>query len=181
MHSTRIPLVCLLLAVAALALGACAVGADTHAEKPAAPARVTLQRTACFGICPAYTVTLSPGGDVSFVGDAHVQTQRAKGQATPAQTSAVMEAVTQSGFHAMRDSYTSREDGCEMMMSDQPSVKITVADAAGSKTVDFYKGCKGAAAEAVKPKMEQLATVIDRQLDTAQWIGKPAAAEHGSR
>jgi hypothetical protein len=175
MHSARIPFFCISLVVAALTLGGCTVRADANADKPMTHASVTLQRTTCFGNCPGYTVTLAPSGEVSFVGQAHVQTKQASGQATPAQAATIVNAVKQSGFHAMQDSYTSRNDGCEMMMSDQPGVKITVADADGSKTVDFYNGCEGAAADAVKPKLEQLAKTIDEQLGTARWIGKPAA------
>ena len=84
-------------------------------------------------------------------------------------------AVKQAGLRSMRDSYTGSDDGCEMVMSDQPGVKITVVDAEGSKTVDFYNGCTGAVADAVRPRIEQLARSIDQQLDTARWIGKPAA------
>ncbi len=184
MHSARIPLVCISLVVVALVLGACTVHADATVDKPMIHAGVTLQRTTCFGNCPGYTVTLAPDGKVSFSGHAHVQTKQADAHATPTQAAAIMDAVKQSGFHAMKDSYTSRNDGCEMMMSDQPGVKITVTDADGSKTVDFYNGCEGVVADAVKPKLEQLANTIDEQLDTARWIGKPVtpgAVEHADR
>jgi hypothetical protein len=175
MHLARIPLTRSSLVAVALALGACTVRADGNADKPMTHASVTLQRTTCFGNCPGYTVTLGPSGGVSFVGQAHVQTKQAQGHATPAQADAIMDAVKRSGLHEMQDSYTSGNDGCEMIMSDQPGVKITVSDADGSKTVDFYSGCEGAAADAVKPKLEQLAKTIDEQLGTARWIGKPAA------
>jgi hypothetical protein len=184
MPSARLILLCGSLFAVTLALGACTTHADSAVDKPMTHATVTLERSTCFGNCPGYTVTLAPSGQVSFVGHAHVQTMQAQGQATPAQAAAIMEAVKQSGFHAMNNSYTSRNDGCEMMMSDQPGVKITVTDAESSKTVDFYNGCEGAAADAVKPKLEQLASTIDQQLGTARWIGKPAppgAVEHADR
>lgn len=175
MKPARIPLTCTALFAASLALGACTVHADAKTDKPMTHASVTLQRTTCFGNCPGYTVTLAANGQVNFVGQAHVQTKQAEGHATPAQAEAIMDAVEHSGMHAMQDSYTSRNDGCEMMMSDQPGMKITVTDARGSKTVDFYNGCEGAAADAVKPKLAHLAKTIDEQLGTARWIGKPAA------
>ena len=184
MHSARKPLVFTSLVAAAMALGACTVRADATADKPMTQATVSLQRTTCFGNCPGYTVTLAPSGEVSFVGQAHVETKQASSHVTPMQAAAIMDAVKQSGFHAMQDSYTSRNDGCEMMMSDQPGVKITVTDASGSKTVDFYNGCEGAVADAVKPKIAQLAKTIDEQLGTARWIGKPAppgVVEHAER
>lgn len=169
MNPARMLFVC-----TALLLGACAVRADSSPDQPANDATVTLQRSACFGNCPAYTVTVTPGGQVDFTGHLHVQTDSARGNATPAQRDAISAALKQAGFSAMQPSYVSRDDGCERVMTDQPGVKITVADAAGSKTVDFYFGCAGAAADAVKPRIRQLADTIDQQLGTARWIGKPA-------
>ncbi len=175
MSRTRIPIICSSLVLGALALGACAVRPDAAAESSAPTAAVTLQRSTCFGNCAGYSVTLAPDGKVNFVGHAHVETMQAEARATPAQATAIMDAIKHSGLRTMKDSYASRDDGCEMIMTDQPSVKITVADAAGSKTVDFYYGCQGAAADAVKTKLNQLAKTIDEQLDTARWIGTPAA------
>ena len=164
-----------LFAATSLLLGACAVRADAAPEQPMHEATVTLQRSTCFGNCPAYTVTVTPDGQVSFTGHAYVKTHQASGRATSAQLAAVFGALEQAGLRSMRDRYASRDDGCEMVMSDQPGIKITVADAAGSKTVEFYFGCTGAAADAVRPRIEQLAHSIDQQLDTARWIGKPSA------
>lgn len=175
MHLARILLTRTSMVAVVLALGACAVRADSNANKPMNDASVTLQRTTCFGNCPGYTVTLVPSGQVSFVGQAYVQTKQAQGHATPAQAATIMQAVKRSGLQAMQDSYTSRNDGCEAMMSDQPGIRITVSSADESKTVDFYSGCEGAVADAVKPRLEQLAKTIDEQLGTARWIGKPTA------
>lgn len=165
----------LLLACTLLLLGACAVRAGAKPDQPPGDATVTLQRSPCFGICPAYTVTVTPDGMVDFTGHLHVQTTNARGSATPAQRANIAAALEQAGFNAMQPSYVSRNDGCEMVMTDQPGVKITVATAAGSKSVDFYFGCTGTAADAVKPRIKQLADSIDQQLGTARWIGKPAA------
>lgn len=162
-------------ACAALWLGTCAVHAQAAQEPPMSHVSITLQRSTCLGNCPAYSVTVTPDGQVNFEGHAYVQTASARGHATPGQIANLLVALDQAGFRAMRDSYVSHDDGCEMVMSDQPGVKISVVDASGSKTVDFYNGCTGAAADAVRPRIEQLARSIDQQLDTARWIGKPIA------
>jgi hypothetical protein len=162
-------------ACTALLVGACAMGASATPDQRMPAASVTLQRTSCFGSCPSYTVTVTQDGQVSFEGLAHVQSGSASGHATPAQVANILAAVKEARLRSMRDSYVAPDDGCEMVMSDQAGVKITVVDAAGSKTVDFYKGCTGASADAVRPRIEQLASSIDQQLGTARWIGKPAA------
>lgn len=164
-----------LLACTALLIGACAMRADATPDRLAHAVSVTLQRSTCYGNCPSYTVTVTADGQVNFVGHAHVQAGSASGLATPVQLAHIFAAVKQAGLHSMRDSYVGSDDGCEMVMTDQPGVKITVVEAEGSKTVDFYNGCTGAIADAVRPRIEQLARSIDQQLDTARWIGKPAA------
>ncbi|OOG42611.1 hypothetical protein B0E51_03885 [Rhodanobacter sp. C05] len=156
-------------------LGACTVHADAATGQHAYAASITLRRSSCFGNCPAYSVTMTPQGEIRFEGYIHVQTRNAHGYATPTQIAQVHAALERADFHAMRESYVSQDDGCETVMSDQPGVKITVVDAGGSKTVEFYNGCTGAAADAVRPRIERLGRTIDQQLDTTRWIGKLAA------
>jgi len=175
MNPARIPLGRSMIACVALWLGACGLRVDAAPEQPMHDASVTLQRSSCFGNCPSYTVTAASDGQISFEGHVHVQTVSARGHATPAQLANILATVEQVGFRSMHDSYVSHDDGCEPVMSDMPGIKITVVDTEGSKTVDFYNGCTGAAADAIRPRIEQLANTIDRQLGTARWIGKPAA------
>jgi hypothetical protein len=178
-----------LLGCAMLWLGACAVHAGAGSAPRMPESSVTLERSTCFGNCPAYRVTVTADGKVSFTGHAHVQTMQATGQATPAQLAAIHDALARADFDAMRASYASRDDGCDMIMSDQPGIKISVNkvgvnDARGNRSVDFYLGCTGALAEAVRPRIEQLASSIDEQLDTRRWIGTPkapGAVEHADR
>jgi hypothetical protein len=159
----------------AMLLGACSVHADTAMDQGTHVAGITLQRSSCFGNCPAYSVTMTPRGEVSFEGHAHVQTRSAHGHATPAQIAQIRAALERADLRAMRESYVAQDDGCDTVMSDQSGVKITVVDATSSKTVEFYNGCTGAVADAVRPRIERLASTIDQQLDTARWIGKQAA------
>lgn len=178
-----------LLGCAMLWLGACAVRASAGSAPRLPESSVTLERTTCFGNCPAYRVTVTADGKVSFTGHARVQTMQATGQATPAQLAAIHDALVRADFDAMRASYVSHDDGCDMIMSDQPGIRITVDkvgvnDARGTRSVDFYLGCTGALAEAVRPRIEQLANSIDEQLDTRRWIGTPeapGAVEHADR
>ncbi len=177
------------LGCAMLWLGACATRAGAGGAPRMPESSITLERSTCFGNCPAYRVTVSADGKVSFSGHAHVQTVRATGQATPAQLAAIHDALVRADFDAMRASYVSRDDGCAMIMSDQPGIKISVNqvdvnDARSTRSVDFYLGCTGPLAEAVRPRIEQLANSIDEQLDTRRWIGTPkapGAVEHADR
>src|SRR3546814_2220508 len=74
-------------------------------------------------LCPAYRVTVNPDGQVTFTGQAHVQTTQATGQATPDQLAVIHDALARADFDAMRASYVSRDDGCDMIMTDQPGIR----------------------------------------------------------
>ncbi|MDE2307747.1 MAG: hypothetical protein KGJ97_05580 [Xanthomonadaceae bacterium] len=170
------PLFRLIAAGGTLLLTACGTWAATGGHRHAASATVvSMERTTCFGMCPAYSVTLAADGHVTFDGIAHVQTMGpAAAQASPAQLEAVRAAIAQADLRSLGDHYTTHADGCSPLMMDMNGVKITISDAHGSKTVDFYYGCRGAIANQVRPRIDTLASSIDRQLDTARWIGKPS-------
>ena len=69
-------------ALLAVLLCACWTGADPAVVEPSAPApasvgepmklRVRLERTVCFGTCPAYAVVIDGAGRVEWTGIAHV-------------------------------------------------------------------------------------------------------------
>ncbi|MDE2156006.1 MAG: hypothetical protein KGJ32_08980 [Xanthomonadaceae bacterium] len=159
----------------ALLLMACGTQAATGKHRGATSApMLSMERTTCFGMCPAYRVTLTGGGHITFDGIAHVQTMGpASAQASPAQLKAVRAAIDQADLRSLGDHYTTHEDGCSPLMMDMNGVKITISDTHGSKTVNFYYGCRGAIANRVRPRIDKLADTIDQQLDTARWIGKP--------
>jgi hypothetical protein len=175
MNPARIQLGRSLIACVALWLGACGLRVDAAPDQPTHGASVNLQRSSCYGNCPSYRVTVTSDGQVSFEGHAQVKIGNAHDHIAPAQPANILAAVEQVGFRSMHGSYVSHDDGCESVMSDMPGIKITVVDTEGSKTVDFYNGCAGATADAVRPRIEQLANTIDQQLGTTRWIGKPAA------
>ncbi len=177
------PIHALLFCAIAL-LGACSASADTKPDDNATSATdttVTLQRSTCYGTCPSYTVSVTSDGQVSFEGHVHVQTGKASTRVAPERVANILAAVDQADFRSLKDSYVNQDDGCAQTRTDMPGVQITVADARGSKTVNFYYGCIGGVADTVKPRIDQLARTIDQQLDTARWIGTPTAAGQAVR
>ncbi len=166
-----------LLTAGVLLLTACGIHATPgKAARSQTHTVVSMLRTTCFGPCPSYRVTLSSDGRISFDGLAQVQTKgKASGHATPTQIAAIRRALKAADLPSLRSSYATRKDGCGPLMMDMNGVKITVPGSQGSKTVDFYYGCRGAIANKVRPRIDQLAKTIDKELDTARWIGKPVA------
>ncbi|KRE90766.1 hypothetical protein ASG87_01125 [Frateuria sp. Soil773] len=160
-----------LILCCALPMAACTATRAGDAAQPS----VTLQRTTCFGSCPAYAVTVSPDGRVSFEGQMHVQAKSASARVDAGRYAAILAAVRQAGLESMRDNYVAHGNGCDQVATDMPSIRIALAGAR-TKSVYFYLGCSGQEADAVRPRIEELARTIDQQLDTARWIGQGSAS-----
>jgi len=88
----------------ALAVLLLAVPAFADASLRAHPPRVlcSLQRTECFGWCPAYKVTIWSDGKLEYRGFNWVQTYRAATRIDPAQVQALMDAFETANFFSMR-------------------------------------------------------------------------------
>jgi hypothetical protein len=146
-------------------------------EQSAALSRsITLQRSGCIGSCPNYTVTATPDGNVVFKGHAHVLATNARHRVDRTVYNNIAVTLERANFRSLQSSYVSQHDGCTSVAVGQPGMKITFVKAGRSKTVEFNEGCVGPAADAVRPVIERLARIIDRQLDTPQWIGKSETA-----
>ena len=134
----------------------------------AAPPAITLERTACFGGCPVYSLSVSPSGNVAYEGKAHVRRLGpASGQITKQQVNALLTELDQAGYFSFADRYTSGEPACGRYATDSPTV-ITSANVQGrTKRIEHDYGC-GAAPGAL--------VVLERRIDdvvgSGQWTGR---------
>ena len=60
--------------------------------------RVLLERTACFGTCPVYSVEISRTGFITFTGKAHVLTMNATKKVNPRLFRSVVAHLDSAGF-----------------------------------------------------------------------------------
>lgn len=133
----------------------------TFPEGPLAGTRIELKRTQCFGSCPAYTVTISGAGEVTWQGDAYVAIRgEAKDKIDPKVVTALLDRAKAAGFFDLRDVY--RAD-----VTDGPTFTITITHGGRIKRVEDYNG------ELVGMPYEVtlLEQAIDRAARTARWIG----------
>ena len=115
---------------------AVALVAWTQLHSAAAPAQaapvITLERTACFGTCPVYKVTLLEDGTVSYEGWEHV---RVPGTHTwkidPAAVLALARDMEKAGFFEMKDAYT-------LPVTDMPTTYVTLTSGGRSKRIKDY-------------------------------------------
>jgi len=151
----------LLGAFGALALAACApVAAPAHGQTEA-PVEITLERTVCYGFCPAYTVTITGEGEVTFEGRAFVDAIGARHARIPREdVERLLARFDAINFEQLQDEYVNRG------VSDLPSKIVTLTRNGRTKRVVDYAG----QSVGMPPALRQLQDEIDRVANTAQWV-----------
>jgi Domain of unknown function (DUF6438) len=120
----------------------------------------TLQRTACYGTCPIYVVTVYRDGVVEFNGEEYTKTKgKATGQIALAQVDAIEALFVDNHYTSLLDSYE------KMEVTDLPSANTSYRSLDGHvKHVGHYHGDREAP--------EILATIeekLDELIGTDQW------------
>jgi len=133
---------------------------------------ITLERTICFGTCPAYKLTISADGAVVFTGEDYV---REKGTVhsniSKEQLKQLISEFTKSQYFSLRDSYISEEDGCPESWTDSPTVTTSIRINGQYKSIVHYLGCQENNGESVFPKeLKDLEDTIDEIIGTRKWI-----------
>lgn len=148
--------------------------AGTAPQTPAVPGDVTitLERTACFGTCPVYTVTIDAQGNVVYTGTRFVRlTGQKTGRAPVARVAAILKLAEKIRFFDLNDRYLEirHPDGSMSTVTDLPTTFVAITQAGRSKRIEDYVG----APEGLK----DLERLIDDVAQTRQWVsineGKP--------
>jgi len=162
--------------VALVALPSCS-GPTTRSTSakgsvPTGTDSVVLERTRCFGTCPAYRLRVSSAGEVRFV-------SHYPGGATAADTGAVW--VTDSltseanhfGFFGLPDTITPGAPLCRTnVATDHPTITIGIFGRR-TKRVIYYTGCylpRDHPMASPLRGMQQLASRIDTLTGAGRWI-----------
>jgi hypothetical protein len=120
---------------------------------------IGLERTACFGTCPIYKMTLRSTGDVRFTGYRYVwkpgtyDTQVAGSAALKLYSDLISR-----GIIGLQSSYQTSDDGCPEVWTDSPSSIFTLRARGIEKRIDYDHGCEGDF-----PDLETL-KVIEKQI-----------------
>lgn len=133
-------------------------GGETAPHAPVA----TIARTACFGWCPVYKLTVYRDGTVEYEGEQYVKTQgKATGHLEPDRIGALDTLFTSHGYLGFASSYE------DYSVTDMPSVETSYTPAGGTtKTVRHYLG-DGHAPKA----LGEVEDGIDKIVNIEQWIG----------
>ena len=137
------------------------------ASAAATPA-LTLERTPCFGGCPVYAVTVSPSGEVTYEGKAHVrQLGKASGKIAPEKVERLLMELERAGYFSMANRYAASEPSCGRYSTDSPSAISSATLRGRTKRIEHDYGC-GAAPGA----LVVLERRIDDVLGSGRWTGR---------
>ncbi|HUF36750.1 MAG TPA: DUF6438 domain-containing protein [Gemmatimonadales bacterium] len=138
------------------------------AAQPADTTVVALERTPCFGACPVYSLTISAGGVVRFVGTRHTaHLGDASARIPPAQVESLLAELREGGYFGFADAYVLDAPACGLYSTDSPTVITAVSDAGERKEIRHDYGCAGA--PGALARLEQR---IDEVAGSARWTGR---------
>ena len=156
------------------ALGGCS-SAPTPRIASAADSLV-LERTRCFGTCPAYRLTLTAAGNVDFVSRDAAGGTRRTGTVERATLAALVQRAEAFGFFALPARLERNSSLCTDWATDHPTVTVTIYRATGAKAVEDYHGCFSRVDHSVVDVVRQLRD-FERAVDSAtgsqRWV-RPA-------
>jgi acetamidase/formamidase len=129
---------------------------------------ITLERTACFGTCPMYQVTVTSDGTVTFNGERFTKTTGvAKGKISRESFRQLVAEFEKINYFALPDAYAPGTPVCPQRITDMPSANTSIRLKGKAKSVAHYYGC-GDSGPLVK--LTALEKKIDEVAGTQKWI-----------
>jgi hypothetical protein len=127
---------------------------------------IHFERKACYGSCPAYTLTIHGDGRIEYVGATHVKTSGSRvGRIEAKDFKALLAEFDQAKFGSIADDYSAEKCACRRC-TDMASVVTELNVGAASHKVNHYYGC------ACAPRaLFDLESAIDKAADSEQWTG----------
>jgi hypothetical protein len=158
MPAMKAPVAQRLVGLAALLLLA-ACGGVRAARGPAplidADTSITLERTACFGLCPAYSLSIQGEGSVSYLGTSFVKVVGdASSQVTVSDVQGLVDEMWDAGYLDMTE-----PSPCSATITDAPMVITSLTLAAQTHRVAHYRGnpCSPSALTTIEDRIDEVA------------------------
>lgn len=152
--------------IVALLLAACSASSVTPNTTPTTAdalddVTIILERTACFGTCPIYQLTITGDGTVMYDGRDFVLVKGAQtSQISRAQVQELIAAFEQADFMSLTDYM-------EQQVTDLPYAITSITRGGQSKTVHHYYGDSRA-----PQQLTDLESTIDQITNSKQWTGQ---------
>ncbi|HEV2401787.1 MAG TPA: DUF6438 domain-containing protein [Candidatus Sulfotelmatobacter sp.] len=126
---------------------------------------LTLERTACFGSCPVYKLTIRGDGSVTYEGKKYVRVIGTRaGIVDTEKLAELVRAFSEAHYLALEDRYRSK------LVSDQPTTYTSLTLHGRHKEVEDYCGAPAS--------LTALERKIDEVANSKKWVFIDAAAVH---
>jgi hypothetical protein len=150
------------LVIAAIGLAACARGPRLIDDEKD-PVVIGLDRGACYGSCPAYSLVIHASGTVEYIGMSFVKQQGLRrGVLTAARMHDLVAAFDAAGFAALPADLVGNHE-------DVPHLSLSYR----AKSVEYSDGERVRGTREAET-VERLAALVERTVRIERWIGTPA-------
>ena len=126
---------------------------------------INLERTACYGTCPVYTLTIKGDGTVIYEGKDFVKvTGKQDSKISEDKVKELIEDFYDIDYFSLEDSYTYEVDdaGIKTFVQDLPTTKTSITIEGKTKSVDNYYGAP--------EKLKKLENKIDEMCNAKVWV-----------
>ena len=121
---------------------------------------ITIERTACFGTCPVYSLTIQGDGTVMYEGKDFVEVKgEAETTISQDQIDALISEFEKANYFSLNDRYTERT------VTDLPTVITSISMEGETKKIEHYRGDFSA-----PESLTELEDKIDEIVNSDQWI-----------
>lgn len=133
-----------------------------YAQKPDSGVFITIERTSCFGSCPAYSAQIYTDGTVIYKGVDSVKITGEKQYKIPRERiKRLLEAFEKIDYFSLKDEYRTDENG--MSVTDLPETITSISiNGKRKQVINYYYGPK---------KLDELENLIDFLTDLNDYIG----------
>jgi hypothetical protein len=129
---------------------------------------ISLERTACYGRCPVYRITVTPAGAVTYEGRANVRRiGSATAEISPDSVARLLREMEQAGYFTFSERYAVSEPTCRHYTTDSPSAISSATFRGRTKRIEHDYGCGG-----VPGALTVLEQRIDEVLGSDRWTGR---------
>jgi hypothetical protein len=134
---------------------------------------IVLERSVCFGLCPAYRLTLQPNGAVHFVTTARGDSVQRADTIAPRSVAWLASEAHRIRFYAFPREIVRDSSLCAAEATDHPTATVTVFRGDSTHTVIDYAGCymgrNLTTAPALAP-LRRFESAIDSVAGSRRWL-----------
>jgi hypothetical protein len=126
---------------------------------------ITLERTVCFGACPAYHLTIYRDGRVVYEGKAFVAVEGTQTtQISAEQVAELVMAFETAGYFSLEENYT-------VAATDLPTTITSITINGQSKRISHYGIGGSSDLDSAPRELYELENKIDEIVNSNQWVG----------